>query len=200
MISLIIALSFPGEHRQFVRNVAKALAEKLGRERIFFDEWYEAELRGHGADNKLRRIYRENSNLLVPFFSEHYEKMWCQIEWHSIRAVLAQRRKDDCVVPVHLDGTRIEGWECIDLGIRRGRKSGRQIAAVLLETYRERRRSQPPKTEADTIAGRIVPFEVIGADAKPPPHRRILRDLERALATGRLRKSYLGPIVLAICA
>lgn len=133
-----IALSFPGEHRRFVKNVATHLAEVLGRERVFFDDWHGAELKGTGADLKLKRIYREQSSLVVPFFSEHYEKMWCQIEWHAIRTVLAERRDDDAVVPVHLDGTRIEGWESIDLGIRRGRRSARVVAEDILEAYRHR--------------------------------------------------------------
>ena len=69
-----IAVSFPGEHRKFVKNVVNRLAEELGSERIFFDEWYEAELLGLDGDLKLRRYYREESELVVPFFSEHYEK------------------------------------------------------------------------------------------------------------------------------
>src|SRR3989304_1308117 len=103
-----IGLSFPGEHRRLVRNVAIRLADELGKARVFFDEWHEAELRGADADLKLGRIYRDEVDLVVPFFSEHYEKTWCQIEWHAIRVILATRRKDHAVVPVHLDGTRIE--------------------------------------------------------------------------------------------
>lgn len=134
-----VALSFPGQHRLFVRNVANSLAESLGRKRVFYDEWYQAELRGSGADLKLKRIYSEDAELVVPFFSQHYSKMWCQIEWHSIRAVLAQRRQDDAVVPIHLDKTQIDGWEIIDFGIiRKARQSGTQIADELLEVYKER--------------------------------------------------------------
>jgi len=136
-----IALSFPGQHRAFVRNVAVALARSLGKGRIFFDEWYEAEIRGSGADLKLRRIYGEEAELLVPFFSQYYSKMWCQIEWHAVRAVLAQRREEDAVVPVHLDNTAIPGWEVIDLGIRRkARESGKQTADQILEAYKSRPR------------------------------------------------------------
>jgi hypothetical protein len=116
-----IALSFPGEHRRLVRNVAKRLAEEFKQERVFFDEWDQSELHGTDAELKLRQIYRDDSELVVPFFSEHYKGTWCQIEWRAIRAVLADRSKDNAVVPVRIDGTRIEGWEDIDLGIRKGR-------------------------------------------------------------------------------
>jgi hypothetical protein len=70
-----IAVSFPGEHRRFVRKVVGRLADVLGRERVFFDEWHEGELLGLDGDLKLRRCYRDWSDLVVPFFSEHY-KMW----------------------------------------------------------------------------------------------------------------------------
>lgn len=94
-----IAVSFPGEHRRFVRNVVKRLAEKLGRDRVFYDEWYQSELLGLNADLKLRHYYREQSELVVPFFSEHYEKDWCQIEWSAIRAMLRARRNENAVIP-----------------------------------------------------------------------------------------------------
>jgi hypothetical protein len=162
-----VALSFPGQHRKFVRNVAESLADSLGRKRVFFDEWYQPELMGSGADLKLKRIYGKEAELVVPFFSEHYSKMWCQVEWHSIRAVLAERRQDDAVVPVHLDATRVEGWETIDFGIvRKAGQSGQAIASALLAVYQQRRPralrmpagepqpSEEPNTSVDLPAGR----------------------------------------------
>jgi hypothetical protein len=187
-----VALSFPGEHRQFVRNVASRLAEELGKEQVFFDEWYRAELLGTSADIKLRRIYREQANLVVPFFSEHYEKMWCQIEWHAIRGILAERRKDDAVLPVLLDGTRIEGWEIIDLAIRKGRKTGRQVADEILDAYRLQQQRL-------AVAGHLKPpFRVVHAGVETFRHRPLLRDLERSIAGGELRDSLIGAIVLAV--
>jgi tetratricopeptide (TPR) repeat protein len=133
-----IALSFPGEHRRFVKNVAARLAEVLGENRVFYDEWYEAELVGLDGDLKLRRYYREESEIVIPFFSEHYEKDWCQIEWSAIRAMLKTRRKENAVIPIQLDGTRIEGWEEIDFAIRKKSRSARQIADLIIEAYRLR--------------------------------------------------------------
>ena len=76
-----IALSFPGEHRHLVLDVARLLAETLGHDRIFFDEWYEDELVGSGAPEKLAKIYGEESDVVVPFFSKRYEKPWCKVGW-----------------------------------------------------------------------------------------------------------------------
>jgi hypothetical protein len=39
-----VALSFPGEKRDYVRQVADALAAKLGKDRVFYDDYYTAEL------------------------------------------------------------------------------------------------------------------------------------------------------------
>ena len=103
-----IAVSFPGEHRRFVLNVVTRLAEELGRDRVFYDEWYEDELVGIDGDLKLKRYYSEQSEIVVPFFSKHYGKPWCEIEWHSIRAMLKDRRAEDAVVPVEMDGTQIQ--------------------------------------------------------------------------------------------
>lgn len=153
-----IALSFPGQHRAFVRNVANRLAGVLGKKRVFLDEWYQPELRGSGADLKLTRIYRDDAELVVPFFSKHYAKTWCQVEWHAIRAVLVARRQDDAVIPVHLDGTTVEGWDVIDFGIIRKAQSGAKIADELVDVYKQRRHSgrsadnddrEPPVPEGD---------------------------------------------------
>lgn len=134
-----VAVSFPGEHRRFVRNVVERLSEVLTKERVFFDEWYTVELVGIDGDLKLKRFYREESELVVPFFSKHYEKPWCEIEWHAIRAILMARRKDDCVVPIELDNTQIEGWEAVDFAIRKKRRSGKQIADLIIAAYKYRR-------------------------------------------------------------
>jgi hypothetical protein len=187
-----VALSFPGEHRRFVRNVALRLAEELSRERVFFDEWYEAEIRGSDADLKLKRVYRDDAELVIPFFSEHYTKMWCQIEWKAIRTVLAERRKDDAVLPVHIDGTRIEGWETVDLGIRKGRKTGRQVAEAILEVYQRRQSVDSPE-----VSGEVIPYEVIHASAKPHPLRPLLRVVERSYANGELQDSSIAPTVIS---
>jgi hypothetical protein len=42
-----IALSFPGEHRDYVREVAEALStafenDEVGRDRVFYDAWRES--------------------------------------------------------------------------------------------------------------------------------------------------------------
>ena len=153
-----VALSFPDEHRRFVKNVALRLVEMLGENRVFYDEWFEAELVGLDGDLKLRRYYREESLMVVPFFSEHYAKDWCQIEWSSIRAMLKDRRKEDAVVPVQLDGTRVPGWEEIDFAIRRKNRNAKEIADLIIAAYRLRF----PVSSASSHSAKIVRAAIPG--------------------------------------
>ena len=39
-----VALSFPGEQRNYVLQVAELLASELGKNKVFYDAWYKAEL------------------------------------------------------------------------------------------------------------------------------------------------------------
>jgi hypothetical protein len=74
-----VALSFPGEHRDFVRRVADDLSQQLHRERIFYDEWYEAKLARPNLDVYLQSIYRNQAELIVVFLCAEYEKK----EWSN---------------------------------------------------------------------------------------------------------------------
>ena len=132
-----IAVSFPGEHRPFVQEIVERLAEVLGRDRVFYDEWYEARLLGRDGDLKLQSAY-EDAELVVPFFSEHYLKRWCAMEWETIRGILLNRRADDAVIPVRLDETEIPGWPAVAFDIRPKNRSANEIADLILEAYRLR--------------------------------------------------------------
>jgi hypothetical protein len=127
-----VALTFAGEHRDFVLQVAEALAASLTRNRVFYDEWYEVELLGAGGDLKLQSMYGD-ADLVVPFFSQYYDKPWCSMEWETVRGILLNRRKDDAVVPVHLDDTKVPGWPAVNFGIHQKGRTANQIAKIIVE-------------------------------------------------------------------
>ena len=56
-----VALSFPGEHRPFVERVASKLAERLGRDWVLYDGYYEAEFARPNLDTYLQGLYRDES-------------------------------------------------------------------------------------------------------------------------------------------
>ena len=109
-----VALSFPGEQRDYVLQVAESLAEQLGREAILYDAWYTAEFARPNLDTYLQNLYHTESSLLVPFLCADYErKDWCRLEWRAIRDLIKQC-KDDDIMPMRFDNTHISGLFDID--------------------------------------------------------------------------------------
>ncbi len=87
-----VALTFPGDLRSFVEEVANSLARILGRERVFYDRWYEHELAVPDLDAHLQDIYHNKSLLVLVFLSEAYEsREWCRVEWRPVRDLLKRR-------------------------------------------------------------------------------------------------------------
>ena len=106
-----VALSFPGEKRDFVKSVADGLRSR-GVD-VFYDHFFEAELATLDLDIRLQRIYHENSDLLVVFVCEEYErKDWCGLEFRAIRDLIKRRRAD--LMLMRFDDTELPGVFSID--------------------------------------------------------------------------------------
>jgi len=128
-----VALSFPGEHRQAVSGVADALAETLGQEDVFYDEFHQEELARPNLDTYLQSIYRNESRLVVVFLCAEYEqKEWCSLEWRAIRDLIKTRR-DESIMFCRLDDAEIPGVLGIDGYVDIQRKSAQQVAALILK-------------------------------------------------------------------
>jgi hypothetical protein len=81
-----IAFSFAGPHRDKVLAIAELVAVNLGKERVFFDEWYEHEILGADMDVLLQRFYHKQSLFVVADLSDEYaDRPWCQAEARAIR-------------------------------------------------------------------------------------------------------------------
>lgn len=109
-----VALSFPGEHREYVKKVADGLATQLSPERVFYDAYYISELARPNLDTYLQEIYHNQSELVVVFLCAEYEqKEWCGLE---LRAVLdmVKEKKTARIMLVRFDDTRIQGFFSID--------------------------------------------------------------------------------------
>ncbi len=84
-----VALSFAGENRDYVEKVAKLLAQVLGREAVFYDNWYKFELARPQLNRYLGDIYHRHSQLIVPFLCEEYTtKNWCNLEWRVLEQLI----------------------------------------------------------------------------------------------------------------
>jgi len=88
-----VALSFPGEHRDYINNVAIQLRDTLGNDSVFYDNFYQSELARPNLDILLQTIYHKNSDLIVVFLCEDYaNKEWCGLEWRALRDLIKKKK------------------------------------------------------------------------------------------------------------
>jgi hypothetical protein len=131
-----IALSFSGEHRPFVEQVAAYLSAAIGREEVLFDKYYEAEFARINLDTYLQRLYHDESDLIAVFLSADYErKEWCGLEWRALRDLI-KRRQAHSVMHLRFDNTEIPGLFSTDGYIWIGDRSPADIANRILERWR----------------------------------------------------------------
>lgn len=132
-----VALSFPGEHRTLVEDVAINLEPALGRERILCDNFHAVELASPNLDLKLQGFYGEESDLIVVFVcGEYSEKEWCGIEWRSIRELMKKNsRPDTDVMFLRLDDRELAGLLSIDGYLHVEDMSRREIADAILRRW-----------------------------------------------------------------
>jgi len=104
-----VSLSFPGEARTMVEDVARALEGGLGPDRYFYDNNYKAQLARPGLDALLQDIYRNRSKLIVVFIGRDYQrKDWCGVELRAIREIIMDRGHGR-IMFVRLDDGEVEG-------------------------------------------------------------------------------------------
>src|ERR1041385_2125541 len=110
----LVALSFPGEHRQFVADVAGILSRELGEERVLYDRFHEAEFARPNLDTHLQVLYHDQSRLVVVFLCADYErKEWPGLEWRAIRDLI-KSKKDSSIMLIRLDEANVSGVFSID--------------------------------------------------------------------------------------
>ena len=131
-----VAFSFPGELRDFVREVVARVKDGLTGEGVFYDDDFVAQLARPNLDNLLQAVYLNNSDLLVVFLSADYErKMWCGVEWRAIRAVI-NNKADESVMLVRADDAAIPGIFPQDGYIDMSRFTPEQVAGFVLQRAR----------------------------------------------------------------
>ncbi len=104
-----VALSFPGEFRKYVKQVADELEIKLGSNTYFYDKNYQAQLSRPNLDTLLQDIYRNRAKLVVVFLCEKYEeKEWCGIEFRAIREII-NKKQDEKIMYIKMDEGKVKG-------------------------------------------------------------------------------------------
>ena len=109
-----VALSFPGEKRDYVSKVAAELKRRLPRGAVFYDKEFTSQLARPNLDTLLQKIYLNNSDLVVVFLSSDYEKKeWCGLEWRAIREII-KNKSDHSIMFMRFDNASVQGSFSID--------------------------------------------------------------------------------------
>ncbi len=94
-----VALSFSGEKRPFVAEVARLLADTFGEDRVLYDKYHEAEFSRPDLAFHLPVLYHEQSDLVVAVLSQGYDsKEWCGLEWNAIYALIKKRAANEVML------------------------------------------------------------------------------------------------------
>jgi hypothetical protein len=102
-----IALSFAGENRAYVEEVATGL--QASRVKVFYDVFESANLWGKNLVDHLAEIYANRARYVVMFISKEYvEKAWTTHERQHAqgRALVA---KEEYILPARFDDTPVPG-------------------------------------------------------------------------------------------
>lgn len=102
-----VALSFAGEQRSYVREVAQALAAR--HIAVFYDEFQANALWGKDGAEHFHHVYADDAQYVVMFISvEYVAKAWTRQER---RSALSRQIRDESeyILPVRFDDTEVPG-------------------------------------------------------------------------------------------
>ncbi|HHL4080383.1 TIR domain-containing protein [Burkholderia sp. A2] len=104
-----VALSFPGEARPVVEQIAQELERLIGPNSYFYDNNYVSQLARPSLDTLLQDIYRNRSKLIVVFIGGDYQlKDWCGIEFRAIKEIIMERDHKK-IMFVKMDDGSVDG-------------------------------------------------------------------------------------------
>lgn len=104
-----VALSFAGEDRSYVKEVARILKE--AGVKVFYDEFEESSLWGKNLYTYLQEIYRDHARYTVIFVSKYYnKKLWTNHERTSAQE-RAFKESSEYILPARLDNTELPGLQ-----------------------------------------------------------------------------------------
>ena len=102
-----VGVSFAGEQRTYVQDVALSLKEKGVS--VFYDRLHEVDLWGCDLIDTLNSLYSESLNLVIVFVSKEYvEKDFTNVERRAaLSKAITTRQK--YIMPVRFDDTKLPG-------------------------------------------------------------------------------------------
>ena len=108
MFEYDIALSFAGEQRKQVEEIAQCL-EAAGVE-VFYDNFSKAQLWGKDLYQHLSDVYQKKARFCIIFISKEYaEKAWTNHELKAAQAGAFMEKGAEYILPVRFDNTEVAG-------------------------------------------------------------------------------------------
>jgi len=102
-----IGLSFAGEERKFVEEVAEHL--RNNGIKVFYDNYEKIDLWGKDLYHHLNEVYKSKCEYCIIFISENYaKKLWTNHELKSAQA-RAFKENREYILPVRFDETKLPG-------------------------------------------------------------------------------------------
>lgn len=140
-----VALSFAGEDRNYVDQVAKELNAQGVK--VFYDKFEVAGLWGKDLYSHLTQVYNGQARFTIMFVSEAYaSKLWTNHERKAAQAK-AFTQNSEYILPVRIDDTEIPGMLPTTSYIRASEYSPAQLASLIVKkltasrsTHRKHRR------------------------------------------------------------
>ena len=126
-----VALSFAGEQRSYVEEVARCLHERSIA--VFYDGFEKVSLWGQNGAEAFHQAFEQQAAYVVMFISQAYvDKAWTRHERRSAmsRAFGAQR---EYVLPVRFDDTSVPGLQEDVIFLRAEEHTPSQLAATIAE-------------------------------------------------------------------
>ncbi len=127
-----VALSFAGEQRDYVKQVATILEGKGLK--VFYDEFYQSQLWGKDLGEYLQQVYYSKAGWCIMFISNEYlAKMWPSHERQSAVARQVKQRGEYILPVIFDDGLEVPGVN-FTIGYQDARKlKPEQVAELFLK-------------------------------------------------------------------
>ena len=129
-----VALSFAGEDREYVEQVAVYL--KSRGVNVFYDNFEEVALWGKDLQAHLREVFGASARYCVLFISQHYkEKLWPTYER---RAALerALKEKGEYILPARFDDTELPELSSVIAYVNLQKKTPEQFGEMIIKKLR----------------------------------------------------------------
>ena len=143
-----VALSFAGENRHYVQQVAEELVAKGVK--VFYDKFEEADLWGKDLYSHLADVYNGRARFTIMFVSKAYaSKLWTNHERKAAQAK-AFTQNSEYILPVRFDDTEIPGMLPTTNYLLASEKTPSQLASLLVKKLTTSRVSNMKLKETDT--------------------------------------------------